>query len=175
MMYVGSLDAKHSYSLISLSNLQNSSKLQQIKPFVRMVTMTDAQLPVEVVDINYFVCTLGQAAASIAEKPRTYKTVNDFIDHQAREHPSRPAVGFPIPPKDKEPDLEWNYAVYTFQDLQRLSIALSYKLLEYGPLSASRPVQANRTVAFVCPSSIDFLFGWLALMRLGCSVLLIAL
>ena len=59
-----------------------------------------------------------------------------------------------------------------FQDLQLLSTSLGNRLLQYGPLSP--PTQSHKTVAFLCPSSIDFLFGWLALMRLGYSVLLIA-
>ena len=75
--------------------------------------MLNAQLPAETVHVNYFVCTLGQAAAVIADKPHPFKTVNEFIDYQARQHPSRPAVGFPIPPKDKETDKKWNHAVYS--------------------------------------------------------------
>ena len=75
--------------------------------------MTDAQLPTATADVNYFVCTLGQAAALIADEPHPFKTVNEFIDYQAREHPSHPAFGFPIPPKDKETDKKWDYAVYS--------------------------------------------------------------
>lgn len=75
--------------------------------------MIEIQLPGEAVHVNYFVCTLGQAAALIPDKPHSCTTVNEFIDHQAREHPNRPAVGFPIPPKDKETDKEWNYAIYS--------------------------------------------------------------
>lgn len=81
-----------------------------------MVTGNDAQLRRDAIDVNSFVCTLGQAAAFIAEKAHSFKTINDFIDHQAREHPSRPAVGFPMPSqKDKETDKDndWNYAVYS--------------------------------------------------------------
>lgn len=78
--------------------------------------MIDAQLPQKVVDVNYFVCTLGQATALIAQKPHLFKTVNEFIDHQARQHPNHPAVGFPVPPeKDKsdKSDKEWRRAVYS--------------------------------------------------------------
>ena len=59
-----------------------------------------------------------------------------------------------------------------FRDLQRISLSLGHSLLQYGSLSP--PVQANQTLAFLCPSSVDFLFAWLALMRLGYSVLLLA-
>ena len=79
--------------------------------------MTDARRPGELVDVNHFVCTLGQAAALNAEKPHSYKTVNDFIDLQARQNPIRPAVGFPTPPRNKEPYTKWNDAVYSKQPL----------------------------------------------------------
>ena len=79
--------------------------------------MGDAQRPGQVVDVNYFVCTLGQAAALNAETPHSFETVNEFIDHHAHQYPSRPAFGFPIPPKDKETGGEWNYAVYSKSSL----------------------------------------------------------
>lgn len=75
--------------------------------------MLDLQLPQETVDVNYFICTLGQAAAFNAQKPHSFKTVNEFIDHQAQKHPSRPAVAFPIPPNDRQTDKKWNYVVYS--------------------------------------------------------------
>lgn len=79
--------------------------------------MTDAQRPGTLVDVNYFVCTLGQAAALNAEKPHSYKTVNDLIDLQARQNPIRPAVGFPKPPRIKDTDTKWNYTVHSKQAL----------------------------------------------------------
>ena len=75
--------------------------------------MTDVQPCGDVVDENYFVCTLGQAAVLNAKKPHSFKTINDFVDIQAREHPNSPAVGFPIPPKNKGKDKEWTHAVYS--------------------------------------------------------------
>ena len=78
-----------------------------------MTSRRDAQLPAETVDVNYFVCTLGQAAAFNTEKPHAFKTINEFIDHQARQFPHYPAVGFPSPLKGKEKDKEWNHAVYS--------------------------------------------------------------
>ena len=73
----------------------------------------DQQLDGELLDVNYFVCTLGQAAALNAKKPHSFKTVNDFIDLQARQYPTRPAVGFPVPPKNKETDDEWSSVTYS--------------------------------------------------------------
>lgn len=79
--------------------------------------MTDAQRPGALVDVNYFVCTLGQAAALNAEKPHSYKTVNDLIDLQARQNPICPAVGFPKPPRVKDTDTKWDYTIYSKQAL----------------------------------------------------------
>ena len=62
-------------------------------------------------DLNYFVCTLGQAAAINKDQSQPFKTINDFIDHQARQFPSRPAVGFPIPRKNG--DEQWSQTVYS--------------------------------------------------------------
>ena len=75
--------------------------------------MPDVQLHGELLDVNYFVCTLGQAAALNEKQPHSFKTVNEFIDLQARQYPARPAVGFPVPPKNKETDNEWNSVTYS--------------------------------------------------------------
>ena len=83
--------------------------------------MADAQLPGDTLGANYFVCTLGQAAILNADKPHSFRTINDFIDLQAQQRPLGPAVGFPIPPKkkgkeeekEKEKEKEWDYAIYS--------------------------------------------------------------
>lgn len=64
-------------------------------------------------DLNYFVCTLGQAAAINAEIPHSWKTVNDFIDHQAEKHPDRPAAGFPVPPVVTIADQGWDFVIFS--------------------------------------------------------------
>ncbi|KAL8728043.1 MAG: hypothetical protein Q9166_005643 [cf. Caloplaca sp. 2 TL-2023] len=63
-------------------------------------------------DINYFVCTLGQAVKINNEFPHSFGTINDFLDHQASVIPHAPAVGFPIPSKD-EPNGQWKYKIFT--------------------------------------------------------------
>lgn len=75
--------------------------------------MPNVQLHGDLLDLNYFVCTLGQAATLNANRPHSFQTVNDFIDLQARQYPTRPAVGFPVPAKDKERDSEWNFETYS--------------------------------------------------------------
>lgn len=60
-------------------------------------------------DLNYFVCTLGQAAEFNQYKGNT---VNEFLDHQAQTHPLHLAVGFPIPSQEKR---HWDSVVYCRQ------------------------------------------------------------
>ena len=62
--------------------------------------------------LNYFVCTLGQAAAINHGTPSPFKTVNEFIDDKSRSIADRPAVAFPLPRKGHDSDLEWHYRIY---------------------------------------------------------------
>ncbi|KAF2134248.1 thioester reductase [Dothidotthia symphoricarpi CBS 119687] len=115
---------------------------------------------------NYFVCTLGQAA-TIHEQPKSYSTVSELVDHQAQYHPYLPAVGFPIPHPNQD---EWAHEVLTFGDVKRGTDVFAKRLLHTsGALGGNA-----QTIALLCHSSPEFLFTWLALMRLGHSVLLIA-
>lgn len=45
--------------------------------------------------LNYFTCTLGEAAAWNADHPHPFHTVNHLIDEQAEDLRQRPAVNFP--------------------------------------------------------------------------------
>lgn len=45
--------------------------------------------------LNYFTCTLGEAATWNAEHPHPFHTVNHLIDEQAKDQGQRPAVNFP--------------------------------------------------------------------------------
>lgn len=47
--------------------------------------------------LNYFTCTLGQAAQykeTVPEDERSFDTVLDLVDKQAEAHGDRPALGF---------------------------------------------------------------------------------
>ena len=61
-------------------------------------------------NLTYFTCTLGQAAERNRDRPRDFATVAEFIDVQARVHPDRPAIGFPITTSDSSYD--WGYNVF---------------------------------------------------------------
>ncbi|KAF1943444.1 hypothetical protein EJ02DRAFT_510963 [Clathrospora elynae] len=113
---------------------------------------------------NYFVCTLGQAAA-LNTNPKPHRTISGFISQQSQQHPLLPAAGFPIP----DPDKEWGYKVLTFADVDRGTNVFAIRLS-----NAIGTLRRPETIALLCHSSPEFLFTWLGLMRLGCSVLLIA-
>lgn len=46
-------------------------------------------------DLNYFTCTLGEAARWNEVHPHPFETVNHLVDVQAEELGQRPAVNFP--------------------------------------------------------------------------------
>ncbi|KAF9692411.1 hypothetical protein EKO04_009478 [Ascochyta lentis] len=115
---------------------------------------------------NYFVCTLGQAA-TLNSQPKPYTTIGQFVDYQAHRHPYLPAVGFPIPCLEQE---KWEYKVLTFGDVNQGTNVFAERLFRVLHRSPKGP----ETVALLCHSSPEFLFTWLALMKLGYSVLLIA-
>lgn len=62
-------------------------------------------------DLNYFICTLGQAAAINETDPHAFHTINDFIDLQANRFPHSPAVGFPAPKAESEN--EWCSTIFS--------------------------------------------------------------
>lgn len=67
------------------------------------------------VTTNYFVCTLGEAAARNVgnHPPRRFQTVNSLVDIQAEEAPNRPAVAFPVPVRDRERAEEWGDNIFS--------------------------------------------------------------
>ncbi|KAI4642096.1 putative NRPS-like protein biosynthetic cluster [Alternaria ventricosa] len=114
---------------------------------------------------NYFVCTLGQAAA-LNTNPKSYRNISEFLSQQSQHHPLLPAVGFPIPRPNQR---EWDYRVLSFADVDQGTNVFASRLTTC--LGTSRKLA---TVALLCHSSPEFLFTWLGLIRLGYSVLLIA-
>ncbi|KAK4980938.1 hypothetical protein LTR28_011564 [Elasticomyces elasticus] len=116
---------------------------------------------------NYFTCTLGQAA-SLGKIQHDFNNITEFVDLQAKRVPKKPAVAFPIPSTGNSK--AWDKAVFTFEQLRSGShnVAKLIWAKQYDGLTA------EKTTALICPSTPEFLFMWLALMRLGHAVLLIA-
>jgi|SRR5690242_7903789 len=115
---------------------------------------------------NYFVCTLGQAA-TLGRQPSPFTTIGQFVSYQAIHCPQLPAVGFPVPKSYQE---HWSYNVLTFADVEQGTNVFAERLLQ----ALGRGANSPETVALLCHSSPEFLFTWLALMKLGYSVLLVA-
>ncbi|KAJ9645318.1 hypothetical protein H2199_003324 [Coniosporium tulheliwenetii] len=118
-------------------------------------------------DTNYFVCTLGQAAA-LKKNDHEFRNISQFLERQANRVGDRPAVGFLYP---RTPDSgPWDHHVLTFGDVYK-GVRFTAELLAE---SLGADVPPGSTVALLCPSSADFLFTWLALMHLGYAVMLLA-
>jgi acyl-CoA synthetase (AMP-forming)/AMP-acid ligase II len=115
---------------------------------------------------NYFTCTLGRATvANAAEKP--YRTIREFLNYQGHQHGNLPAVGFSVPNRDGS---NWGSEILTFRDVDQGVRVFAEKLTKCcGPA-----IRGCHTVALLADSSAEFLFVWLALISLGCSVLLVA-
>lgn len=133
--------------------------------------------------LNYFICTLGEAAKL---PPSKFTTANDLIDKQAKNRGEKFACGFPARQGE---DREWSYDLFSsrwFTGSYAPSVANSTSI-QRAPGKFNRaaeelvPVVENKDtdesakfVALLCASSIDFLFSWLGLMRAGFAVLLTA-
>lgn len=63
-------------------------------------------------DLNYFVCTLGQAVKTNQNNPHQFTTINEFIDHQAHVIPGGLAIGFPVP-TDSGYDGQWESIIFS--------------------------------------------------------------
>ena len=121
-------------------------------------------------DLNYFTCTLGQAA--LLKHERSYSTIPEFIDQQARNNPRLPAVGVYVP--SRKPEEAWQHHVFTFRDVQRAVISTAIAIKQRAASDLLLSAHQYDTVALLCSSSWQFLFTWLALLYLGHPVLLIA-
>lgn len=116
-------------------------------------------------EINYFVCTLGEVTRISAHRP--YNNVNHLLQEQAKHHPNLPATGFYSVPKRSD-STEFGANILTFKevlDAVSLTADLIAKSLEASP---------QERIALLSSSSPEFLFVWLGLIWLGHPVLLVA-
>ncbi|OJD35009.1 acetyl-synthetase-like protein [Diplodia corticola] len=123
-------------------------------------------------DLNYFVCTLGQAASLDAPKSR-FNDINEFIDLLACSVGDKPAVGFfePISDQSASSGVPLKRWTITFRELRIASVIVADFIdRQLRDKSLLQP----QTVGLLSPSSPTFVFVWLALIRLGHPVLLIA-
>lgn len=112
---------------------------------------------------NYFTCTLGQAEYY----PKTTAgTIPEFLALQAEQYGKRPAVGFPGL-------AEGPTYVLTFHELNELTKGAARGLMSLVP-KLKESIGQGRITAMLAHSHVGFLKAWLALIRLGFSVLLLA-
>ncbi|KAL9131179.1 MAG: hypothetical protein Q9217_000832 [Psora testacea] len=117
--------------------------------------------------LNYFTCTLGEAIPLNERKPPLFHTISGLIDHQAKHNPDRPAVGFCYDMQYVKQPNKWTWITYTFRELKN-------KINDVAQEYLSHMTFPTRTVGLLCSSGRDYLLTWLALIRIGCTVLLVA-
>ncbi|KAK8130725.1 2-epi-5-epi-valiolone synthase [Apiospora kogelbergensis] len=131
--------------------------------------------------LNYFTCTLGQAALwkkrPSAPKPTEFPTVLELIDDQGADIPDEPALGFADFSADhgvtaRSEETQAGPQHVTFGELRQRSQSSAAVLSER--LGCSPTHEAKGTVGLMCASSLEFVFTWLGLMRLGYTVFLLA-
>lgn len=116
---------------------------------------------------TYFTCTLGQAS-DLGLTDKSFQNINCFIEARAKSAPNDPAVGFAIPSASETE--AWSSSTWTFAEVFQGSRTIANVIYK----KHGKQLGQSRTVALICPSTPEFLFIWLALMRLGHAVLLVA-
>ncbi|KAI1298678.1 hypothetical protein F5Y03DRAFT_409122 [Xylaria venustula] len=112
--------------------------------------------------LNYFTYTIGEAAVLKEQEKlaRSFQTVLQLVECQAKDNPNSPALGFTNPqekPHRKEPDF------VTFADLDEFSRIAASELKKTLPENSHN----SSTVGLFCYSSLDLVLSWLGLLRLG--------
>lgn len=120
----------------------------------------------DTMELNYFTCTLGEAQKHNLTNAE-FKNINSFLNYQSKYIPDHPAVGFYQPPPNRE-NGEWTSKILSFREVRNTSLMVAEKLQPH--LNSKQ----GSTIALLCPSSPEFMFIWLSLIRLGFPVLLLA-
>ncbi|KAI5780289.1 hypothetical protein DFH27DRAFT_657022 [Peziza echinospora] len=126
----------------------------------------------------YFTTTMGMAEHLNAQLAETVgeDTITALIDSRAKNYPDTPILGEFRPPKDCGSDAgTWRWRSYSFLQLSQGTSALAEKLVRSSIL---RPVEKHpvslKCVALLAQTSVELVYHWLAFMRLGYAVLLLA-
>lgn len=116
-------------------------------------------------NLSYFICTLGEAQEN--NVVQHFDDVNQLIDAQATKVPDLPAIGFYETHKVDE-RTSFQHQILTFKELRHAVDRAA------GIVSGLLARPKGETVGLLCSSSPEFLMTWLACVRLGHPVLLIA-
>ncbi len=79
-----------------------------------------------VLETNYFVCTLGQAASINAQRPHQFSNINEFLDEQAQAIPDAPAVGFPLPSREGS-NPQWSQKIISSCGMAFSKLRVTYR------------------------------------------------
>nr|XP_018263413.1 uncharacterized protein I303_04907 [Kwoniella dejecticola CBS 10117]OBR85571.1 hypothetical protein I303_04907 [Kwoniella dejecticola CBS 10117] len=117
--------------------------------------------------LSYLVSTAGHAQHQNEEFPHDIQNILQLIANGAEEFGQEKVVGF----TSRSDDAGWTCDRYSFPELLDLSSRLANGLASNG-VGDNKP--DARIVSLLCPTGLDFLLAWIALMRLGYGVVLIA-
>ncbi|TGZ83795.1 acetyl-CoA synthetase-like protein [Ascodesmis nigricans] len=118
---------------------------------------------------HFFTTTLGEAQELNVKNPHGLNNINELLEKRAESTPDLAAIGMGDP---KSPGQELDATVYSYKELLELANATAhclYETLKLGDSDTSRP-----TIAILSESSMVMLLNFLGLIRIGCTVLLIA-
>lgn len=96
---------------------------------------------------------------------RCPRTISELISHRASQHPNEKIIGYP--------SRGTQYEVYTYSELNRFSTQAASAYAESLPLHALSK-EAERVIALLGASNLDYFIAALALSRLGFTVLFLS-
>ncbi|KAL7419511.1 hypothetical protein Q5752_005422 [Cryptotrichosporon argae] len=117
--------------------------------------------------LSYLVSTAGHAQHQNGQHPHDVRSILQLIEEGAAEFADEKVVGF----TEVEAG-QWTCTRFSFVELLHRSDALACSLLERGVPQVESA--SGRLVSLLCPTGLDFLIVWIALMRLGYGVVFIA-
>ncbi|WVF66748.1 hypothetical protein IAT40_001490 [Kwoniella sp. CBS 6097] len=118
--------------------------------------------------ISYLVSTAGHAQRQNELHPHNIKSILQLIQEGSEELGDEKVVGFTSP---SERDSAWTCLRLSFRELLSLSGKLIGQLEKNG---LRGPTGERNVVSLLCPTGLDFLLAWIALMRMGYGVVFIA-
>nr|XP_019010654.1 uncharacterized protein I206_03956 [Kwoniella pini CBS 10737]OCF49435.1 hypothetical protein I206_03956 [Kwoniella pini CBS 10737] len=117
--------------------------------------------------LSYLVSTAGHAQYQNEQYPHDVENILQLINDGAKEFEQEKVVGF----TSRTENAGWTCDCYSFPELLDLSSRLVGGLVSEG---VNESKDNAGIVSLLCPTGLDFLLGWIALMRMGYGVVLIA-
>ncbi|WWD19982.1 hypothetical protein CI109_104455 [Kwoniella shandongensis] len=117
--------------------------------------------------LSYLITTAGHARHQNEQNPHDIQTILQLINQGSEEFGDEKVVGFTTLTSEGR----WQCDRYSFTELLTLSNGIIAGLLQAGIAPAQHD---KNVVSLLCPTGLDFLLGWIALMRMGYGVMFIA-